>query len=137
MSTYIFKAPKWSIQLEKNWELNPDEEFYSFFNPEGYGVLTISCYTKDTTITNEDIIELIEFSDEEKLHLGRVKFGDFEGLTLIYMNEENNFWRFWKKFWLRNNKLLLFVTYNCDDNDKDYETKAISKMLSSLKVTNK
>jgi len=134
MNSDTFKAPKWSIQLEENWESEISEECYSFFNPEGYGALQISDYTKDTTITNEDIIDLIEFSDEEKLHLGKVRFGDFEGLTLIYKNEENNFWR---NFWLRNNKLLLFVTYNCDDEDKDYETEVVNKMLSSLKVVTK
>ncbi|MEY4463627.1 MAG: hypothetical protein RLZZ81_598 [Pseudomonadota bacterium] len=137
MSTSIFKAPKWSIQLEEDWELDPNEECYSFFNPEGYGALTISSYIKDTTITSEDIIDLVEFSDEEKLHLGKVRFGDFEGLTLVYKNEENTFWRFWRKFWLRNDKLLLFVTYNCDDKDKDYAVEDINKMLSSLKVITK
>lgn len=136
-STNIFKTPKWSIQLEENWESEISEDCYSFFNPEGYGALQISSYTKDTSITNEDIIDLIEFSDDDKLHLGMVKFGDFDGLTLVYKKEEKTLWRFWRNFWLRNNKLLLFVTYNCDDKDKDYETDTINKMLSSLKVITK
>jgi hypothetical protein len=131
--TGLFKALRWSIQLSKNWESEVNEECYTFFHPEGYGALQISDYTKDTPITDEDIIDLVEFNEEEKLHLRKVKFGDFEGLHLVYSDEKNTFWRKW---WVKNDQLLLFITYNCDVKDKEYNVNTINKMLSSLRVLN-
>lgn len=127
----IFKAFKWSIQLEENWESEISEEYYSFYSPEGYGALQISDYTKSISITYDDILDLVGFNDDEKSRLEVVKFGDFEGFQLVYINKKNTFWR---KLWLKNDKLLLFITYNCNSNYKDYEVESINEILLSLKV---
>jgi hypothetical protein len=120
---------KWSIQLVDNWVLESNKNYYLCSNPKGYGSLILSEYTKDTTITNKDIIDLEEFNNDDILHLKEVKCGDFNGLYIAYTDEENNFWRKW---WLKNKRLLLFVSYNCDFKNKSYEMDLVDKMLSSL-----
>ena len=123
-----FVGLNFSIKLSKNWCFADDGEVYSFFNPSGSGVLQISVYIKDAGINNDEILDFIEIEYRENLKT--TKYGDFDGFELIYIEDEAN--KFWRKLWLKNDELLLFITYNCNSEDSEYEITLIDDMLSSL-----
>jgi hypothetical protein len=127
-----FLGTKWSIEPSKKWILEISEGVYSFFDPEGYGALQISEYIQDSYITTSDIMSFIDNEDDIS-HATEVEYGDFTGFYLIYVDEDGILWRKW---WLKSNSLLLFITYNCDFEKKDYELSEVDKSILSLKTMN-
>lgn len=127
-------ANSFSIQLFGDWRYaqeDSDDLSYTFFKKEGCGALQFSSYEKDSPITIDDILKFFEEINEDCLpHLVKRIFGEFEGFELNYSDESDTFWR---KVILKNNNVLLFVTYNCDLTDKNQETEEVNELLSSLK----
>ena len=69
--------------------------------------------------------------DEEGItHLGKNDWGQFHGYQLVY-GAENTFWR---KCWLRNGKVFLFASYNCDIKDNEIESTTINQIMGSLSI---
>jgi hypothetical protein len=53
----------------------------------------------------------------------------FGGLQVSF--SENR--RYWRKWWLRKDSLLLFVTYNCAAEDQDAEVSEVDELIATLK----
>jgi len=128
MNKYV--STNWSLNLAEGWVSEFDDDCHTFYHPEGVGALQISAYTIETPVTDEDLIENTGLDEDGIAHLGKNDWGQFHGYQLIY-GVDNTFWRKW---WLRNGNVLLFVTYNCDAQDTDIESTTINNIMASLSV---
>lgn len=125
-----YKSTNWSIILDEGWESELNEECHTFFHPHGVGALQISAYTKGTTITDQDLLKNTGLDEEGISHLGKNDWGQFHGYQLIYGAGDT----FWRKWWLRNDKVFLFVTYNCDIHENEIEANIVNNIMSTLSV---
>ena len=117
--------------MPSGWYSKEEEDCVTFSADRGIGALQISSYRRENEIvTDEDLYNFAENELVEAITPERVSCGDFDGITISYDEDET----FWRKFWLRSNSLLLYVTYNCDLKSKIVELAYINLMLSSLKA---
>ena len=98
------------------------------------GALQISAYSKiGGEITEEELRESAEgFVGKHgggTTGLESVSFNDFSGFHQSYTTPEEH----WRQWFLRAWSTGLFITYNCDAQDRGVEDGAIEQILSSLK----
>ena len=125
-----YKSRWWSIELPSPWKAEKEENCIAFSAEHGIGALQISAYRRDGEfVTNEDLNDFAEAALIDGVIPQQVSCGDFRGIAICYV--ENN--RFWRKLWLRSGSLLLYVTYNCAEEDQGIEVGLVDSMINSLK----
>ncbi len=124
-----YQEGSWSVSLPPHWEVYKDPECATFYADPNLGALQISSAQKDSGIvTNTDLMDFARDSVPTDIELAHVAFGNFDGLTAAY--EENDI--FWQKWWFRSDRLLVFATYNGPAGRTLEERVIIPKILRTL-----
>ena len=114
--THDFIAPWGSIQVPDGWLSEQEDECATFWREEGVGALQISAHSHDSgSVPAEDLED----------------FTQFVGVGIDYIADG----KFWRKRWVHEGPLLLFVTYNSDAGNRTVEMEAVNEMLATLKPT--
>ena len=126
-----FKSKWWSVRLPEDWQAAEDENCVTFSRKNSTSALQISAARKEAgSITDE---ELDDFATE-RLPVGtrpcRVNVG---GLTGFYAERIEN-GVFWREWWLRQGRLIVYATYNVDENLKETESTIAQNILESLET---
>ncbi|MCG6968196.1 MAG: hypothetical protein LJE85_00380 [Gammaproteobacteria bacterium] len=124
----IFKGESWGIELLPEWIGEHEEDCSTIYHPNGVGALQISAYSKDSEVTEEDLKDLASEHIEAGTKLAPAISGDFRGFTLAF-GIESEFWQHW---YVSSGNKVLFVTYNCEDQDKVHEISQIKEMVATL-----
>jgi len=123
-------SKSWTLDLAPGWVAEPEEQCVTITHPDGVGALQVSAHRrKGSPLSREDILEATELEPEALKHLAEQKWGAFRGFQLVYSDGE----AFWRKWWLANGNVLLFVTYNCEMAHEDDELGAVNAMVQSLR----
>lgn len=117
----------WSIKIPLDCLYEMDMGVYSIFYKNGYGVVNISHYEDNKIILNKDLLEII---DIEQKFLKKIHFNNFSGFCCVYDDFSDN--SFWKKYWLKANNIIVYITYNCKIEDKNLEREFVEELLVSL-----
>ncbi len=125
-----YNGPFWVINLPERWNAHHGSESDSIFYQDGVGVVDIISIMNDVTAKDKDLLfyasEYLEkASDTAPIHLG-----EFSGFSLEY-DEDGDFW--WRAF-IKAGHVLLFISYNCKNNEKRLELEAVQEILQSLSV---
>ena len=126
-----YKSEWWQIELPEGWEAECDDVHHSFYQPDEVGALQITAYCKETAIDEEDLFEMIDLEDEAREHLAPATLGEFTGHQLIYSEDGI----FWHKWWVYLDSLLVFVTYTCNEEDRQADVQVLSQILGTLSTT--
>ena len=119
----------WRVVLPPGWRSEPNEACHAAVPDHGVGALQFSSARKgDQAVTEADLLEFAQ-DDLEGRQSGEVTSGDFTGITVEFTSEGV----YWRKWWLRNGSVLLFVTYNCVAGEEGSEATAIDMILGSLR----
>ena len=125
-----FESIWWSINLLPDWCAEQENSCTSLWSYEGVGALQVSAYKKtDEVVSEKDISELSEGGYPEGAEVNDDLSGAFKGIRVSF--SENG--KYWRKWWLCNDSLMLFITYNCDVEDQRIEIEKVEKMISTLK----
>ncbi len=125
-----YESAWWSIAMPNGWQAESDESCATIASDNGVGALQLSAYQNEAgSITNDALSEFVLEESLDAVHLTEVKRGDFEGLSTHY-REEGTYWR---RAWLKNANILLYVTYNCSAGDESIEKDVVDNMLHTLK----
>ncbi len=129
MDSQPYQSKNWKIEYPVNWNIEHFKNGVTFFDDEDeVGALQISGYLKDKKVTLKDIDELLEDETPENTELNYEKIGTFEGYSTEY-NYEDHFWRIW---FLTKDKLLLYITYNCELEYCEIERETVDQIINSL-----
>lgn len=129
MST--FRSENWKIELLPEWVGEVDEDCSTIYHPDGVGALQISAFVKDSEVTEEDLKGFAKDHIEAGARLSPLNAEGFKGFTFAF-GVENEFWQFW---YVSAGNVALFITYNCEANDRDYEVEDIRTMVASVSAT--
>lgn len=121
----------WRISLPDDWISEEEEGCISIYHAKGVGMLEISAVEQPDEIIPDDLLALASEHLEQGARPETMTLGDFDGIELSYV-EEDIFWREW---YLKSGKSLLFITYNCDVGDEEKEEGMLDVMLATLKTT--
>lgn len=125
-----FKATWWSIKVAPNWRAESEAECTTLWQEEGVGALQISAYKYvSSPVPANDLSDFMDGEFPDDTLIESVTQGQFAGVGVEYVLEE----KFWRKRWLTNGQLLVYVTYNCDLANRSIETSTVDQMLETLK----
>ena len=128
--TREFESTWWSIELLAGWRVEQEDVCTAISSEEGIGVLQVSAYhNAREEVSEKDLSEFSEGDYPEGVIVLEHKFGAFRGLHVSF--PENG--TYWRKWWLRKDSLLLFVTYNCSVENQNREYAAVDQMVAALK----
>ncbi len=127
----IFEGQSWSIELQDGWVGEHEEDCSTIYHPDGVGALQISAYTKDSEVTDEDLRDHAQDHIQAGAKLAASQFGEFKGYTLAF-GVDDEFWQHW---YVRAGCTLLFLTYNCAQEDRQRENDVVKTMVASMKTT--
>ncbi len=124
---------EWSVEIPESWDHAFEEGVLAMTNPHGAGALQFTSVTKTEQgdVTDDDLEEFIEDSDYGELDREPIELGGFTGFRLEGEDDRDRAWQFW---FLRAGTLLLFVSYNCEQDAVGEEEEAIAEALASLRL---
>ncbi len=123
-----YQTDDWQLEMPANWVAEAVDDAMSLYDPAGNGTLLITTLREEQPISDEYLVELASDHIDAGAELYEVEYGPFSGVTCCY-DSENEYWCEW---YLRADKLLLFVTYNCPLEDEGAEDDVVEGMLESL-----
>ncbi len=124
------QGPDWNIDIPADWEADQDEDYLILYDPDGVGALNLSGMVTDAEVTDADLREFAAEHLEAGAKIREVELGDFTGFTLNYREGDE----YWQEWFLRSGPIALFVTYNCEYDDKGVEDEALEEILNSLRI---
>ena len=124
-----FETPLWSLRYPENWQAEEEDELLVLFDPQGVGELSISYQQSEEPLSNEDLLGIADEDIEAGAEPDVVNVGQFSGIQFDYESEGE----YWCEWYLANDDLLIFATYNCPVGDEEKELAAIEVVLSTLK----
>ena len=128
--TKRYKSGWWSVELPDHWKANKEEDCVTFTSEDEVGALQIITYRREgRDVTNDDLLHFAEDELIEGVELQSISCGEFTGMGVSYLVDGN----YWRKWWLWQGSLLLYVTYNCSAEDRLVEQEVVSQMMNSLK----
>ena len=96
--------------------------------PHGIGVLQISSYAKDGSVSEQDLADFAEDHLSAGARPVRVMFGPYTGFRIAFSVDES----FWQQWYLRQGGQMLFISYTCPIESRTAEHQDIDQILSSL-----
>ena len=124
-----FESAWWSITPPSGWRAQEDKECATFSHPDGRGVLQISSARKDAgSITVDDLRELAEPELPPAVNLEPVVTGVFDGLHASFSRDHIH----WDRWWLRNEQLMIYITYSCPEGMTSLDASAVHRALGTL-----
>lgn len=125
-----FETSLWSMRYPESWQAEEDEDLLRLFDPQGEGELTISSQQTDGPLSNEDLLNIADEDIQAGAEPDVVQIGEFSGIQFDYESDGE----YWCEWYLVNDELLLFATYNCPIGTEDKELASIEIVLNTLKA---
>lgn len=125
----VVLEPTWQANLPDGWESQRDEECVTLHHHNGHGALQISAAFKDSSVCTDDLRQYASKHIQAGAKTRDLACGDFVGFTLAF-GENDIYWRHW---YLRHGNQMLFITYNCSNDDRGREEAAVAEILDSLR----
>ncbi len=125
-----FDGVWWRVKLPPGWTARSHPECATFQREPPSGALQISSARKGTgtRVTDQDLRDFAEGRIPEGKTLGSVSYGRFSGFTVEYAKQGS----FWKEWWLRYGRLMIYATYNTTDGKETFELEDVERILGSL-----
>lgn len=128
LATQEISFPSFNVSIPEKWVYEESEGVASIFSGDSVGVLQISGYKFPDNVTKKELFDLTGLEEKDRSQVEWQKWGEYSGYQLIYSEGD----RFWRKWFLSNEKSLVFVTYNCELEDKDKNLEYINNIVDSL-----
>ena len=123
-----FGRETWSLGIADGWHGRHDPDCATIVAVPEVGALQISAFFNDSAVTDADLREFAAEHLEAGAISRKVTLGDFVGFTIAFGTKDE----FWREWYLRNGGQMLFVTYNCDADQRGIEDEAVDEMLATL-----
>jgi hypothetical protein len=123
-----FGRETWSLVVPDGWRASHDQECATLVGPREEGVLQISVAFKDSEVVDADLRDFAVEHLEAGAKPQPTEAGEFVGFEISFGDDE----RFWRQWYLRNGRQVLFVTYTCVLELRGVEDGPIDSALSSL-----
>ncbi len=104
-----FGRDTWSLILPDAWRAWHDDECSTLVDDQEIGALQISAAFKDCEVLERDLADFALEHLDAGAEAHPTQVGDFVGFEIAF-SDETGFWRQW---YLRHGRQMLFVTYNC------------------------
>jgi len=126
--TAEFGRETWSLAVPEGWRAWHDPECATLVGPGDIGSLQISAAFKESEVLEADLRDFASKHLDAGARPSATHAGDFVGFEIAFSDGD----KFWRQWYLRNGRQMLFVTYNCDLDSRGTEEEPIREALASL-----
>lgn len=119
----------WIIELPDEWQADQDEETILISDEDGVGEIAITTLEKTAGLVDDE--ELRQYTEDLERQYGSgevVEVAECQGYYFQY-REEGDAVREWCLRW---GKLLLLITYSCDEDNAGMDDSAVNEILATL-----
>lgn len=117
------------ITFPDDWKLEKDNEVVSLFEPKkGVGALQFSSYSPPHDIDLIKVDKELEDFLKDKYGVIEVKLANNYSYFSI-TDEDDLFWRYWL---FKGQKAMMFISYNCEADDRGKEDKIVDEIIKSV-----
>ena len=136
LNAETLSLPPIQIEIQDGWEYSVEQQpgdnsrsIISLRDPNGAGITRIGSYDAPTVVTR-DILRTMT-NVESSTPLAWQDWGDFSGYQYDYLEGD----AFLRQWWLTNETIIIFITYQCDPASRDIETEQIDTVVRSIETT--
>jgi hypothetical protein len=122
-----YKSDWWHAEIPCGWSIAQEDGPATFIGSSG--ALQVSAYLKDTTVTHDDLRGFAKETYGQAVELSGMAVGPFSGLHGAWIEDAVH----WMAWLLRAGNLMLFVTYNGDEEPSKDEVLGIDAIVGSLR----
>ncbi len=126
-----FGRETWSVVVHEGWRVWHDSDCAVLIPVRGVGALQVSVAFKQSQVVDADLLDFARDQVHSGVSLTPVRLGEFTGFEFA-VESEQGWWKYW---YLRNHRQMLFVTYNCSVVDRGVDDAAIMEVLSTLSAS--
>jgi len=109
--------------MPDGWSFDDAGESVAFFDPDGVGSVNVSCHLKDCDVSHEDLEEFAAEHESTPVELAGLR-----GIASKGVVDES----YQEHYWLRENHVLVYVTYTCATEDHGTEADSVRHLLNSI-----
>ncbi len=125
-----YKTDHWTVNVPVLWDAEADEGCDVLYDKAGIGELVFSTLYQSEGVSDEQLEEMAAEHLDADVTLEDVNINDFSGFVISYTQEGE----YWCEWYLRTDKILLFVSYNCKEGNEEVDEDVVESILDSIEV---
>nr|CAI78734.1 hypothetical protein [uncultured Gammaproteobacteria bacterium] len=127
----VLETEWWTMAIPPEWWADSEDDCILIGDQDKVGSIQISTLLRDEGEFNPTLVrEIAESESEQPLDWQPVKLGDFTGVYSSYVEEETGI----REWYVGNGKMMLFITYSCDEENLGMDNAAVDEFLDTLMV---
>ena len=121
----------WSIEFPEEWSAEDEDGIVTLADPDDIGALDITAVIKEQgELSEEDVASLAQENFPSDDEISEVMIGEAVGRYVDYVDDEGA----WREWVLAERNVMLYVTYNCDVEDKGIDDAVVDQILQTLVI---
>lgn len=128
-NTTVFKTDWWTVEVPAAWHAEVGERGVGFERNPPLGWLQVTAAHKPTAVTDADLEGFVADRISPEVPRRRISYGAFTGFSADHADEQS----FWREWWLRCERMIVYATYNVPKQAQDAtELAEAERLLSSI-----
>ncbi|MGD2009380.1 MAG: hypothetical protein PVJ95_13960 [Cellvibrionales bacterium] len=125
----VLETDQWCLLLPPEWRAEYDDDVVRIADVDDVGEMDFTTLCKnDGDVSPAELLPLARAESPEVLEWKNASVGAFQGVSGSFL-EEGAFIREW---YVSAGRVLLYITYCCDQEDADMDRAAVDDILSTL-----
>ena len=125
----ILETDQWCLLLPLEWRAEHDDGLVLISDVDQIGEITISTLCKsEGAVSAEEITKMATAESPEVTQWHAAVLGVFQGVTGAFSEGDTAF----REWYVTAGQVLLYITYDCDIEDRGMDDAAVDELLSTL-----
>ena len=125
----VLETEWWTLALPPEWWAESEEDSILVGDQDHVGCIEISTLHKEEGIFDaQSAREIASTETEQPLNWQPTSLGEFAGVVSSYVEDGVAI----REWYVVNGSVLLFITYSCDEENRDMDDAAVNEMLDTL-----
>jgi len=129
----IVQTEWWCLELPQEWQAEMADDCVSISDCDEISFLDISAIKKQgASVAEEDLLDLSDDLLQQKIPYQSVTVASLRGISFVYDDRDEGV--AWREWYLAQDDLLLYITYNTDLENKGLDDAVVDEILATLLV---
>ena len=131
-SVNILQTQWWDMALPDEWHAEQEDDLILISDCDDVGEIAITTLTSESGAVDERALRELTADLEAQHGPGKaITLGDWRGMYFSF-HEDGDALREW---YLYQNRLLLLITYSCDDDNAGMDDAAVDEILATIYIS--
>ena len=128
----VLETEWWTMAIPPEWWADSEEDSILVGDQDEVGCIEISTlHREEGVFDREEVVSIAQRETGSSLDWASVILGDFSGVTCRFVEEAVAI----REWYVASGRLLLFITYSCDEDNAGMDDPAVDEILDTLLVS--